>query len=115
MKLYVNYFSPSSTFTCALLLTLIFQRFVTRELQLCFTNRCSILQPSRLLDVKLTPKSATDGIVYRVGARLSTARVFSGRICTPRKGRLLLMKSLTAFLNSELRKLYKTGLMAELR
>ena len=83
VKLYVNYFSPSSTFICAVLLTIIFQRFVTQELQLCFTNRRSILQSSRLLDFKLTPKSSTDGIVYRVVARLSTARVFSGRICTP--------------------------------
>ena len=68
-----------------------------------------------LLNVKLTSKSLTEGLVYRVAARLSIARAFSVRVCTPWKGRLLLMKSLTAFLNSELRKLYKTGLMAELR
>ena len=77
-------------------------------------NYASQIAPA-LINVKLISKSLTEGLVYRVAARPSIARVFSVWICTPWEGRLLLMKSLVAFLNSELGKLYKTGLMAELR
>ena len=78
-------------------------------------NYASQIAPA-LINVKLISKSLTEGVVYRVAARLSTARVFSARNRTaPWEGRPLLKKSFTAFLNSELRKLYKTGLMTELR
>ena len=100
VKLYVNYFSPCSTFV----------KSMWRDNY----NYASQIAPA-LINVKLISKSLTEGLVYRVAARLSIARVFSVWICTPWEGRLLLMKSLAAFLNSELGKLYKTGLMAELR
>ena len=78
-------------------------------------NYASQIAPA-LINVKLISKSLTEGVVYRVAARLSIARVFSVRNRTaPWEGRPLLKKSFTAFLNSELRKLYKTGLMTELR
>ena len=78
-------------------------------------NYASQIAPA-LINVKLISKSLTEGVVYRVAARLSIARVFSVRNRTaPWEGRSLLKKSFTAFLNSELRKLYKTGLMTELR
>ena len=111
VKLYVNYFSSCSTFIS---LHSPSNSHFFKSMWRDNYNYASQIAPA-LINVKLISKSLTEGLVYRVAARLSIARVFSVWICTPWEGRLLLMKSLAAFLNSELGKLYKMGLMAELR
>ena len=105
VKLYVNYFSPCSTFIS--LYSPSNSHFV-KSMWRDNYNYASQIAPA-LINVKLISKSLTEGLVYRVAARLSIARVFSLWICTPWEGRLLLMKSLAAFFIQNLESCIKRG------